>query len=682
MAESLIQNILNLVIPCKPKISPDGRRVVYGTRRKWNHRIDGHSTASLWIADTSAEKTACPLTDDSFLLRDLKWSPDGDMVVFISDFGKPGKSSTIYGVDPDRGRDQIPRAITPAENEKRIVKYDFSPDGKFIAFLACAEKSVGDMEEAKDDPVVWGQENWDFTSLWLVTLATREVQSIFKEACQVVDFTWSPGGTEIALVTHRTPHIESKYLHGADIATLDVQTRHVRKICHMPGGGTWDLMDLTWVGSTVYFISYNDLRSDCYGHAVYAVKTSGSSTDKAPFGEFSKANHVVEWNGCPNGLTKAGDQVIVYFQRGTEDQLRSIDDGRVLLSQQKRIVDFDIHCNGKSDGMVMAILSGDVNTPTEAFFVDAKGNNIQLSDHGTEAGFSGKKFGNCQFLTCPTLDGHETLDGVYLSPAHLAGPDGRPAKPLPTFVLLHGGPYSRYIDSFDEWHPMHMINPVFLSEGFAVLMPNYRGSSGRGRTFAGYANSGVGRFDEPDVVAMTQHAVASGLADPSRLVGGGWSQGGHLAYLSAVRNGFHGFGWKFCGAIAGAGITDWGALTLESDVGFSQAKQAWRAPWQTRYDMPGELEVAMRGSALWEFGDAVKNRRIPDMLMLHGEKDARIPISQAIGFRRAMDEAGLPFEFVTYPREGHAFTERKHVEDLMARIVRFLKKHLSGAESG
>jgi len=82
------------------------------------------------------------------------------------------------------------------------------------------------------------------------------------------------------------------------------------------------------------------------------------------------------------------------------------------------------------------------------------------------------------------------------------------------------------------------------------------------------------------------------------------------------------------------------------------------------------------GSALWEFKHAALDGRIPPMLMLHGEKDTRIPISQAWGFRRALDQAGLPFEFVTYPREGHSFRERKHVEDLVERVLRFVKHHL------
>ncbi|KAK3937898.1 Alpha/Beta hydrolase protein [Diplogelasinospora grovesii] len=183
----------------------------------------------------------------------------------------------------------------------------------------------------------------------------------------------------------------------------------------------------------------------------------------------------------------------------------------------------------------------------------------------------------------------------------------------------------------------------------------------------------MGIYDEPDVVAMTQAAIEQGFIDGEKLVAGGWSQGGHLSYLSAVRNGKHGFGWKFRGIVAGAGVTDWDSMVLTSDIGYSQAALAGNALW----NMDQEDTGTRSGSALWEFKEAVQKARIPPMLMLHGEKDQRVPISQAWGFRRALDQAGLPFEFVTYPREGHFIGERRHIEDMMKRVLRFVTTHLS-----
>jgi dipeptidyl aminopeptidase/acylaminoacyl peptidase len=228
------------------------------------------------------------------------------------------------------------------------------------------------------------------------------------------------------------------------------------------------------------------------------------------------------------------------------------------------------------------------------------------------------------------------------------------------------------LDAFDSFDPIHLFTPLILAEGYGILIPNYRGSSGRGERFASYTRSGFGMYDEPDIVAMTQHAIDEGYADKTRLVAGGWSQGGYLSYLSAVRNGAHGFGWRFQGIFAGAGVTEWDSMSLTSDIGYQQAEDAGGEIW----NMDKSDVRTRQGSALWEFKDAVREHRIPPMLMLHGERDARVPVTQAWGFRRALDHAGLPFEFASYPREGHFFKERKHIVDLMERVVRFVKAHL------
>ncbi|KAK7943555.1 acylamino-acid-releasing enzyme [Apiospora aurea] len=219
-------------------------------------------------------------------------------------------------------------------------------------------------------------------------------------------------------------------------------------------------------------------------------------------------------------------------------------------------------------------------------------------------------------------------------------------------------------------------------------MPNYRGSSGRGQRFASYSRGGMGAYDEPDLVSMTQHLVAQGWADKDRLVVGGWSQGGYLSYLSAVRNGAHDLDWKFRGAICGAGVSGWDTMVMTSDIGYEQAQYAGRAPWAAtaKHDA-----LSRSGSAIWEFREAAEARRMPPLLILHGQDDKRVPVSQAHGFRRALDQTGLmgQTEFVTfvslskltnikhrYPREGHHFTERKHVEDMMGRMVSFIAKNL------
>jgi len=124
---------------------------------------------------------------------------------------------------------------------------------------------------------------------------------------------------------------------------------------------------------------------------------------------------------------------------------------------------------------------------------------------------------------------------------------------------------------------------------------------------------------------------------------------------------------KFKAAVMGAGVSDWGAMAVESD-------------------MP-EFELDLGGSAPWtpspskERNDPirfVKGIETP-VLILHGEKDERVPVGQAIGYMRGLRRHGKYPErsqLVIYPREPHSFAEKKHAEDVLQRVLDHFNKWL------
>jgi len=200
---------------------------------------------------------------------------------------------------------------------------------------------------------------------------------------------------------------------------------------------------------------------------------------------------------------------------------------------------------------------------------------------------------------------------------------------------------------------------MLASHGYLVIAPNYRGGEGRGADFARAIAGGAGTLDWSDCSRMVDAAVERGLADPKRLGIGGWSQGGFLASwgVTHTKN-------RFKAGIVGAGVSDWGMLTAQSDVPEIAADLAGGAPWT-----PGAaaLETSVRGSPIRHV-DGVESA----VLILHGEKDERVPVSQAIAlFRGLRRQARHPerAQLVIYPREPHVFSERKHVEDLLKRVL-------------
>jgi dipeptidyl aminopeptidase/acylaminoacyl peptidase len=106
---------------------------------------------------------------------------------------------------------------------------------------------------------------------------------------------------------------------------------------------------------------------------------------------------------------------------------------------------------------------------------------------------------------------------------------------------------------------------------------------------------------------------------------------------------------------------------MSSDAPWFEGELAGNLPWET----DASDTSARHGSPIWN----MKNVDTP-ILILHGENDARVPISQAVAFHRGCLRYGVPCEFVSYPREPHLFEERKHVLDMMKRVMRFCDLHL------
>lgn len=202
-----------------------------------------------------------------------------------------------------------------------------------------------------------------------------------------------------------------------------------------------------------------------------------------------------------------------------------------------------------------------------------------------------------------------------------------------------------------------------------MLLPNYRGGVGHGNAFAVAGRDAVGGADLDDVLAMVDAAVDAGIADPDRLGIGGWSQGGHLAAWAVTQTD------RFRAAIVGAGVTDWGRLVMDTDMPTFEAVLAagrpWDGPGTRRPDGTiGPHESAMRSAI------SFASRVSTPVLILHGERDERVPVAQAIAFSRALRHHGATVEQVVYPREPHRVSERAHQIDLIRRTKEWFDRWL------
>lgn len=164
------------------------------------------------------------------------------------------------------------------------------------------------------------------------------------------------------------------------------------------------------------------------------------------------------------------------------------------------------------------------------------------------------------------------------------------------------------------------------------------------------------------------------------MIVGGYSQGGFLTFLSAVRNGLHDLGWRFNAGIAGAGVSDIDSLVGSAEMGSTLDNEQNNG--HLVWNMEREDLHNRRGSALWEVKAAVREAKlredivIPPMVIMHGSDDMSCPFSQSEAFRRALYAYNLPCEFVRYPGQEHDIKDQRFWIDMLERIGRWCDTYI------
>lgn len=227
---------------------------------------------------------------------------------------------------------------------------------------------------------------------------------------------------------------------------------------------------------------------------------------------------------------------------------------------------------------------------------------------------------------------------------------------LAAIVYPHGGPKNAQYDL--AWDP---VRQYFVAKGYVILCPNYRGSTGYGKHFkeGNLFNWGVG--DLQDCLAAADVLMRTPGVDPERLASWGQSYGGYLTLLALVKDPQYRFKCGVC---------------LYGD---SHLKTSWAlGDHSGRQDLEWQMGLPSDRARAYEIGSPlnyVKHMRAP-VLIIHGERDARVHLNESAQFVAALKREGKAFEYKTYPDEGHGFANPANALDALRRIERFLDWHL------
>ncbi len=221
-------------------------------------------------------------------------------------------------------------------------------------------------------------------------------------------------------------------------------------------------------------------------------------------------------------------------------------------------------------------------------------------------------------------------DGVRLHMWVAYPPGWRRGERYPAVILNHGGPFSSWSESFSfRWHP-----GLIAAEGYLVALPNFRGSLGFGQEFADTILGNHGELPAADTLAAADWLIENADADAQRLALVGGSYGGYLTTLLT------GISDRFRAAVVHAGVYDLGQQ-FASDQHWGRPAAYGAAPWTD----PVRLNA-------WSPSRFVPQMNTPT-LILHGEVDYRVPVSQGINLHGALSGKGVPTRIVIFPHENH-----------------------------
>jgi dipeptidyl aminopeptidase/acylaminoacyl peptidase len=626
--------------PSDPRPSPDGRWVAF-TGSRWEE-LEGTPKTRICLAPVGSEASAEGAKEVSSGPEHdagARWSPDGSSLTFLSDRREKGRMQ-LYQLHLDG----LGEAEALPEIEGTIEEHAWSPDGSRIlvrtagmhADGAGADGS-GALEAEKDLPG-WAPkvDSWEdrlvWRRLWVVEVASGEVRALSREGLNVWEAEWCGAGAVVA-VASEDPGESSWYT--APLVLIDAATGEDRVLAtsDVQFGLPVAAPDGTRVAAIEAPCSDRQLVS---GRAVLVDVASGATE----IVELEDAD--ITWLGWrANGslayaALRRGDTVLGEIDPATGERTEVWSTSESVGAWEPYAAVFG------EDGF--ALVRHGFDRPLEVAAVEAGTDRTVASFRHEGHDHARSLVGRAERVTWNAPDGLE-IDGYLLAPAG----DG----PHPLIVQVHGGP----VWSYAEWFPRPSL-AWLVSRGYAILMPNPRGSTGRGRTFLEGVIGDMGGADAHDDLAGVDALVERGIADPERIGVTGGSYGGFMScWLPVVDQ-------RFKAAVAISPVTDYFSQHWNSNIG------AWDAWFLGGQPEDGAPQYRERSPVF--FADRVTT----PTLLTAGTEDRCTPPGQAVEFYRALRANGVPAEVSIYPGEGHGVRKFPAYLDLVTRTTAWFERFM------
>lgn len=644
-----VDDIMQVKSVVEEQISPDGSQILYVLSEP-NLERNFHST-NLWLIN-SAAGIPVKLTKDGSRNDSPRWSPDGKNVAFISnrDGGtqiwllnllqnKEVKLSTIQGL---------------------VGSLTWSPDGKTIAFLAVEPETEETQQKRQaQGEVIFVEPNLRRIQIYLLEVETKQIRQLTKGDFSIKDLAWSPDNREIAFsmwspqvddsafVWYRDAELNKTYINAVSVGSGQIRTIVERK--------GLDASSPKWSpdGKTIAFLSSDNKPdysvSNIYLHIVpssggAARNISRSFDERISFYEWSSDNQTIYFSAAQ----KTTNQL---FSISTKtERVTPVTSGNRFFGRSFSF--------SKNFGKV-AFPATEPNAPTEVYVSSVTDfNPVKLTDLNPH--LKDIAFGQTEVIRWKSSDGIE-VEGLLVKPVGY-----RAGKRYPLLTYVHGGPTGSFKMSFAvqvipgtvvqmEPYPVQ----VLAGQGYAIFMPNPRGSSGYGGKFRKGNIGDFGGGDFRDIMSGVDYLIGQGIADSENLGIMGGSYGGYMAAWAITQTD------RFKAASVYSGLKN-----LISEMGQSNGSGVYGKQFFSTVPSKAKQEQEQRSPI-----NFVANIKTPTLLQ-HGEADSFNPIPQSYEFYNALRVRKVPVEFAIYPRQGHYVTEPKLEVDMLGRNVNWFNRWL------
>jgi dipeptidyl aminopeptidase/acylaminoacyl peptidase len=594
------------------------------------------------------------------------WSPDGKTVAFINNLS--GRNN-LWLVPAEGG---WPTQLT-VSNERQTSP-TWSPDGKWIAYMSDYD----------------GDEQWD---IFLVSLKTGQVKNLTntREIAEESP-TWSHDGRFLAYIVK--PKTSSVF-------EIDVYDTVLRDVKHQTTGTAKDRMNLApiWSGDDK-FIIYTQEQSKGTDSNIFLVEVdTAQSTLLTP--------HEGERIYSANDVSPDGKSVLITSNAGNgydnvglldiaSKKIRWLTQDKWEISGERfspdgKFLTYAANIDGNADIYLYDIAAGkarDLGLPKGVNYV--AGNPSPFTPDGSRMLFShigptapgdlwvytfsakpshpniSRQLTNslvggvqAQDMVEPYLVHYPSKDGKWTISAFVYVPYNLPRNAQhPAIVYVHGGPTAQTMNNFNRF-VQYMAN-----QGYLVIAPNYRGSTGYGREFQQANLFDMGGGDLRDVLAAADWILQTGYVDPKKLILMGGSYGGYMTMMGVTK----------APEVWAAGVpivpfVNWFTEIQNEDPVLQQSDLATM----------GDLE---KNKALYEDRSPINfvDRLKAPLYLLAGGNDPRCPKEEAQQVVEAVKKRGGVVEYKVYENEGHGFAKVENQVDAYKRVAEFLKAHVPPAD--